>query len=396
MTDSQHDPLRALVVVDTNVERDPRVRRQIDWLHEAGWIVDSLGVGQKPTPLVRNHFEMQAMPAWTGARRLQFGAIHAFLPFRLRFWTLRQSRFTRDVDRFVRGGEYDLLIFNDIHMLGWLSDRATFPRKTKVAHIHLDLHEWFPADIVATSRGAQSLMNSYHRWLRNHIASPLIDTRSLAADAVEMYTSEFSIPKPLIVRNAPPFVDQKPSKVGPGPIRLLHHGVAAWERGLRELIEAMGKVEDRFTLTFMLVGAPEFIDELKALAAPLGDRITFVPPAPMVTLAQTVNEYDAEVMFYPPKSVNLEIAFPNKFFEAIQGRLAMVIGPTKSMAEIVRKERNGVITNGWEVSDLVDAINSLTPENLTEMKKNSDAIAPDLCAEGERTRFFESIGFPLS
>ena len=44
-------------------------------------------------------------------------------------------------------GLYDLIILNDIQLLPWLSDTKTFPKKTRVAHIHVDLHEWFSAKI---------------------------------------------------------------------------------------------------------------------------------------------------------------------------------------------------------------------------------------------------------
>ncbi len=382
----------ALLVVLNNVISDPRVRRQIDWLTDAGWTVDTLGLGEHPTPQVRDHFKIESAPQWarsTGG----LAVIHGLMPVRARFKTLYQNQFPGLAGQRVAAGSYDLVLFNDIQLLPWLDEPSAFGRVPSTTKIHLDIHEWFDPDVPHNTRG-RALIRPYYRYTRNLIASPKITSRSLAADAVDLYTNEFHIPAPPVVRNAPPFVDQKPSAVDPGNIRLLHHGVAAWERGLRELIEAMGKVDDGFTLTFMLVGDPGMIDKLTELAAPLGSKIQFVPPAPMTTLSQSINEYDAEVMFYPPKSVNLEIAFPNKFFEAIQGRLAMVIGPTKSMAEIVSREGNGVIAKGWEVADLVEAISSMTAENVTEMKKRSDAIAPDLCAEGERGRFFESIGFP--
>jgi glycosyltransferase involved in cell wall biosynthesis len=386
----------ALVVVQSLVARDPRVIRQIDWLTSSGWEVDSLGLGPVPSSAVATHFEMAPLPSWNGFKLLKLAAIHAFLPFRSRFVKLRQSLFPSEVSQKVASGYYDLIIFNDIHLLPWMSDPQTFPPLKNVAQIHIDIHEWFPAEISRATTRAGFLMQGYHTWMRNHIAHPLVNTRSLAADAVDLYQRDFDIPSPVIVRNAPPFVDQEPSIVGPGPIRLLHHGVAAFERGLGELIEAMHGLDDRFSLTFMLVGQESTIEKLKALAQPLGSRVTFVPPAPMTQLAQEINEYDVEVMFYPPTSVNLQIAFPNKFFEAIQGRLAMVVGPTKSMADIIERERCGVVTDGWRIPDLIAALNSLTEESVTAMKQRSHAIAAQNCAESERSKFFESIGFPES
>jgi len=385
---------RALVVVQANIEIDPRVIRQIDWLTSAGWTVDSLGLGKHPSPNVSTHYEMKPITKWTKKNRVKLALIHAFLPYRKRFQVLRQSHFPAAVSEAVQSGAYDLIILNDTHLLGWLSDTSVFPVDRKVAHIHVDLHEWFPAEIVNGTTRGKFLMQGYHRWLRNHIAHPAVDTRSLAVDNAEAYLRDFDIPRPLVVRNAPPFVAQKPTPVDDAHIRLLHHGLAAWKRGFRELIDAMRLVDDRFSLTLMLVGPDQTINEIKNYASDLGDKVRFDPPAPMTTLAQSINPFDVEVMFFPPVTENLKYALPNKFFEAIQGRLAMVIGPSKSMAEIVDEAGCGVVTAGWTAEDLAQSINELTGDSVRFMKTRTDSIASDLCAEGERHRFFESIGFP--
>src|SRR5690606_7027880 len=130
-----------------------------------------------------------------------------------------------------------------------------------------------------------------------------------------------------------------------------------WERGISEIVGALGQLEDRFTVTLMLTGDPALISQMATKIEPLGDRIVIVPPVPMTEVSTAINKFDLEIMFFPPIRRNLEFALPNKLFEAVQGRLGLIIGASPMMAELVRKYSNGVIVEGWEPGDLASAIN---------------------------------------
>lgn len=380
----------ALVVVLSDVESDPRVRRQIDWLTEAGWTVDSLGRGNHPSPAVRTHFRLTSGPRGKFVNLLRLGLIHTLLPYRQRFVALAEKYFPRDVHALVASGAYDLVLFNDTHLLPWLSNRNVFGNLT-TTHIHVDLHEWFPRELPQGSTRGLFLMQGYHRWGRRFIASPLVDSRSVAGGSGQMYADEFNIPIPTLVRNAPPFVNQEPSPVDNARINLIHHGLAGKNRGFWPMVDAMRLVDDRFHLTFMLAGNQAVIDELRQYITGLEDRVTLVPPAPMRTLAQEINKYDVEVMFFPPVTDNLATALPNKLFEAIQGRLALVTGPTPTMVDVVEHLGNGVVATGWTPEDLAAAINTLTPESVRNMKKRSHAGAHEMSAEHEKAAFFQAF-----
>lgn len=390
MSSSDRHQKRALVVVLADVENDPRVRRQIQWLTSEGWIVDSLGKGRHPTPEVRHHFAMATPPRWTKTF-LGLSFIHTFLTYRARFRIQAASLFPAEASALVSSGEYDVVILNDTHLLPWLSQRSTFPPHSPVTHVHIDLHEWFSADLPAGTRG-EFLLRGYHRWMRNHIVHPLVNTRSVAGGTAELYVAEFGIEHPVLVRNAPPFEDLQPVDVDANRIELIHHGLAAWPRGFRQMVDAMRLVEPRFSLTFMLAGSQKVIAELHEYIADQSDRITIVPPAAMVDLARTINQYDVEVMFFPPVTRNLETTLPNKLFEAVQGRLAVVIGPTKMMVDVVAEYGNGLVADGWSPEQLAHTINALTAEDVTRMKEISHTMAPSLSAENEKKAFFRSFG----
>ena len=386
-------PRTALVIVQSRIAIDPRVVRQIEWLGEEGWVVDSLGFGEKPVAGMRDHFAIGPVASWTKPKP-GLGILHS-LPYRTRFRILAESRFPAEVGERIARGDYDLIIFNDTHLIPWLGNTSVFTPAALRAHIHLDLHEFFPVDLPASTR-FRFLLNGYHRWGRRFISSPAFTTRSTVVSGIaDLYQAELGGPPPTIVRNAPPYVEQEPTPVDPGRIRLLHHGVAAWERGLRELVDAVRLLDDRFEITFMLTGSAAVIAELKEYSADIRDRVHVVPPAPMAELATTVNAFDLEVMFYKPMSTNLRLALPNKLFEAIQGRLGLVIGESPMMAEVVRAHDNGVIcTTGWTAEDLAAALSPVTAADVERFKANSHRVAREFSAENERIAFFASIATP--
>lgn len=281
-------------------------------------------------------------------------------------------------------------MFNDIDFIPWIRDDRVFTPAALRAHVHLDLHEYFPPHLPPGSR-LRFRVDEYHGWLRSFIADARFTTRTTVAGGIaRVYADELGVPDPPLVRNAPPYVDLSPGPVT-DRIRLMHHGGAQLERGLRELVDAVREVGPSVELTFMLTGSEAAIGELRDRAQG-AEHIRFVPPVALNELAREVNAYDLEVMFYPPASENLRFALPNKLFEAVQGRLGLVIGPSPSMSEIVEQYDNGVITAGWETADLVQTLRALTPQRVRELKAGSDRAARDLSAEHEREQFMRAVG----
>lgn len=172
---------------------------------------------------------------------------------------------------------------------------------------------------------------------------------------------------------------------------MVFHGLASWQRGFEQILEAMRLLDSRFVMTFMLTGNPNNIDRLRRAAADLGERVRIVPPVPMTEISREINQYDLEIMFYPPVEPNVEFALPNKFFEAIQGRLGVVIGESPMMAELVVEYGLGPIVSGWTGKDLADALAPLTASDVDQYKRAADLAAQSLNAEHEGRVFVEAI-----
>ena len=185
-----------------------------------------------------------------------------------------------------------------------------------------------------------------------------------------------------VLPNTPPFFDLAPQPVDERRIRLVHHGDANPSRKLERIIEAMRHLDDRFTLDFYLMRNhhEKHFQQLVALARG-DDRIRFLPPVPMASLPRTLNEYDVGVYLLDPTSFNNRYALPNKFFEFVQGRIAVVVGPSPEMASLVDRYRLGRVTQDFSPQALARTLSSMSPKLLEEFKSNVDVAARELCYE---------------
>jgi glycosyltransferase involved in cell wall biosynthesis len=262
--------------------------------------------------------------------------------------------------------------------------------------MHLDVHEYHRWEGSGSSALPRRLLFAgFHRWLVRFIGSPVFASRTTVAPGIaELYARDFGIPAPSIVRNSPDEVHQSASPVDAARIRLLYHGNPDLSRGLPLLIEAIRLLPERFHLTLMLTGSAAARRPQSEMTADLGDRVDVVAAVPMAEVSRAINRFDLEVVFYPPDTPNHLFSFPNKFFEAIQGRLGIVVGESPSMAEVVRRYGNGVVVEGWTAADLARTLDGLTPERIREMKESSDRAAQEINSATEGAAFL-AAAWPL-
>jgi hypothetical protein len=59
-------------------------------------------------------------------------------------------------------------------------------------------------------------------------------------------------------------------------------------------------------------------------------------------IVMKIRTFDAQLVWFPPVSENMHLCLGNKFFEAIQGHLALISGPSPSMAPLIEKYGSSV------------------------------------------------------
>jgi len=83
----------------------------------------------------------------------------------------------------------------------------------------------------------------------------------------------------------------------------------------------------------------------------------------------------------PPSNFNHRHALPNKLFEFIQARLAVAVGPSPDMAELVKAHEIGVVSPNFTPQSFAATLNKLRLEDIDGYKANAHKAAPMLCWE---------------
>ncbi len=361
------------------VGSDARVSNQIRWLESAGYRVDILSQGPDHPDATGRGFRI-GQPS----SRLEL-IFNAFLPPR--------ARFRGVVEKYIptaelAGQKYDLIIVNDHHLLPWVVDAVPAMANGPVV---LDLHEVYSGN--GTSLVYKLLIARYDDWLLTFITSPVFTKHLTVAEGIaDLYRDQYGVARPGVIRNIAPYQDLSPSPVDPEHIVLVHHGYAAVERGIDIMLDASMLLEPRFSLVLMVLGDDRSLAPLRAHPAIAAGRATFREPVGVTEVASALNQYDLELIFFPPRFANNIYALPNKFFEAIQGRLGVVIGQSPEIVGFVREHGFGLVVDGWTGADLAAALNALTPEQITAMKQAADRAASDFSTRGEGPRFLAEVG----
>lgn len=367
-----------LILSFTPIVSDARVLKQVALLRD-DFDVTTCAYGDRPEGVVE-HIRIP-----DDARASARNAV--FVRARLRglaYWTTEAVRWT---NRALRGRSFDVVLANDYE---------TVPIGRKVARIglHADLHEYSTRqreEVAAWNRRIAPIV----RWVVRRHVTRADSVTTVSEGLARQYEQEFGI-RAELVRNAAPYVDAAPTPTGT-PIRLVHSGAGLEARRLEDTIEAVTRSTAPVTLDlFLTCNTPAYVERLRLLAEGSGGRVTLHDPVPYAQLMDTLRAYDVGVFVLPPTNFNYRWAMPNKVFDYIQARLALLVGPSPEMGRFVTDLGVGIVTDDFDVEAIVAALDSLTPAAVDALKARSSAIAADVSAEQESTRWRLAIDRILS
>jgi glycosyltransferase involved in cell wall biosynthesis len=270
----------------------------------------------------------------------------------------------------LRDVEADVVVANDLRALA-IALRLDAP-------VVYDAHEYAPEEF-SNERWWRLLIAPHARWQCRRYLPRVAGMMTVSTGIAEAYERDTGV-RATVVTSAPAYAALEPTPVHE-PVRILHHGGAQPGRGLDEMLHIADLLDERFTLDFVLTESkPGYRDELirRAHDKP---NVRFPAPRPMHELAQMANEYDVGLFLLPPRNLNQRYVLPNKFFEYIQGRLAVAIGPSEEMATLVRQFGCGVVADDFDPKTMAAAINALDAATIEALKRASHAAARELCAE---------------
>jgi glycosyl transferase family 4 len=241
-----------------------------------------------------------------------------------------------------------------------------------------DAHEYAP-DELGDKLWWRLVTQPLVRWQCERYIPQVAAMTTVSDGIAEAYERLVGV-RATVVMNTPPFADLSPTTIH-DPVRILHHGAALRGRGLEEMLRLADLLDERFTVDFVLVeSSPGYRDALEARAKH-NPRVRFPPPVPMRELVTMANGYDIGLYLLQPSNLNQRHALPNKFFEFVQGRLALAIGPSPEMARLVRRYGCGVVAGDFTPEALAAEINRLDAAQIAAFKQGSHAAAAELSAE---------------
>lgn len=375
--------VRILVISFSRLASDPRVARHIVALQGGGYRVETCGIGA-PSLLVPRHHDIPLALRSTPER------MRALLQlvsrrFDAYYWS---DPMVRAAEQVLAGERFDAVLANDV---------ATLPLALRVAGtapVLFDAHEFSPEEF-SDNFGWRLVRGPYANYLCRTYLPRTKGAITVSEGIANAYRARYGIAMAVITNAAELHPDRARDADGldKGRVRMIHHGGAIRSRHIEDMLQVMRYLDARFSLDLMLVpGTPGYLEELQRLAGK-DERIRFRDPVPMERIIDVCAEYDVGLCFFRPVNLSLEYCLPNKFFEYVQARIAVAVGPSPEMARVVRQFGCGVVAEDYTPQSLARALMALTPETLTRMKQaagevarthNAQANAVRLCAEMDR------------
>ena len=370
-----------LVISFTDLKKDPRVRRQLEALR-FHYSVIAAGAGDPNLPNVR--FIPCVCGPRTFGQKVREGVELLLCRYEAHYW---RKNHVQQLKRELEQISFDAIIANDLEAL---------PLALSVADrrpVIFDAHEYSPREFE--ERLAWRIFNrrSIHYFCDAYL--PRTTRMMTVADGIaDEYRRVFGI-KSIVVPNAAFASTLSPRSTSAHAVRMIHHGHAMPTRQLENMIDVMPHLEERFELDLMLVpGDPQYLERLKRKAGS-NRRVRILPPVSAKELIPFSNNYDIGMYLLCPSSFNNLHALPNKFFEFLQARLAIAIGPSPEMARIVKEFGCGVIAKDFSPVSLAGALNRLSPADIDLMKAGSDRAACVYTAERNASHLREIVATVL-
>ena len=109
--------------------------------------------------------------------------------------------------------------------------------------------------------------------------------------------------------------------------------------------------------------------------------MTFHPPVSPADLPRVLNAYDVGIFSLPPQTRNHALMLPNKFFDFVQARLAIVFSPSPETSRLIERFDLGAVTEDFSPESLAEALRRLDRPRIAASKANAHGAAMELSSK---------------
>jgi hypothetical protein len=371
--------MEALVISFSDLRTDPRVNRQLRFLKER-YGVTACGFSD---PLIQGVTYIPMRDVHSIARKPREALRLLGQRFEAYYW---KREIVKSAIPKLSSITTDVIIANEVDSLPLAK---TINGRPKVI---LDAHEYSPLEFEERLRW-RIFFKRYKEYLCSTYIPKVDGMITVSPGIAERYHGEFGV-MPVVMTNAPEYEELRPAgrENEDNRIRLVHHGAAIRSRKIELMLQMVRYLDRRFELNLMLVNVdPTYFRMLEKLARDL-PNVRLLPTVPMREICSFINKFDIGVYILPAVSFNNLHALPNKFFEFIQARLGLAVGPSREMARIVREHDLGVVADDFTPQAMARALNGLTREKITYYKERSHTVARLFSAERNKEILLQLVG----
>lgn len=373
---------KILILSITDQNCAPRIIRQIDFL-EKEYDLYCCGIRNSNIP-AEKFFPIQKSKNST-IQKIIIGILKL-----LRLSRLSEKFITRYKYKITISGEshyFDLIIAHDLDAVALAYDK--FNSKNLIVDLHEYAQEEFGETFYWKFINKSFLSYQCRKYLPKVAASTTV-CQSISNE----YENNFFI-APVVITNAALFHELKPSPVEE-KIRIISHGGAIKSRRIELMIEIAKNLDKRFTLDLMLLPSDvSYFNTLKQIAEKT-DNVKIIPPVDFNNIITYCNQYDIGFYIIFPTNLNNKYSLPNKFFEFIQSRLAIITGPSPEMEFHINKYNLGIAAKTFDPEVIAAEINKLSNQEIECFKNNSHKHARELSSEKNKIIFNNIVSKVLS
>lgn len=358
---------------------DPRPNRMIQWLKDEYALTVVQGKGFDIKVIAVDDGQVEDAKSANIAVKIFTRMIRVILiVLRLYDAVLKlEDRFTQGVMMPLVKDGIDAIVVHDLVLLPRAFSAAR-ERKTKVL---FDAREYYPREFESQAWW-RWFVQPFNRFLCERYLRRCDRIITVSQGIADEYRKEYGVHAD-VVMSFTSYADLQPQPPQIDAVRIIYHGQASPDRQIDRMVRMMDHLDGRFSLDLMLVSPSSVHQKYFRMIEQMVEgkpRVRIIPPVPMKSIVEFTNQYDVGLFICPPTTFNLKFALPNKFFEFIQARLMVAIGPSVEMQRIVDEYDCGVAAESFEPRALADVLGKLDVSEIARYKGNSHRAAQDLNA----------------